>query len=209
MSIIKKLFFTLYKIDNSFIRSCLLNSIAKSEGGQPFSVTIRMLYKQYHQIDIGMYSYGGCFSSDNVPAGTKVGRYCSFARTFTILNGNHPAKFKSLHPFFFNPVFGYVNELLITRSKLVIENDVWIGRGAIILPSVTRIENGAIIGAGSVVTENVPPYAIVVGNPGRVIKYRFDEKTIGELQSSRWWEKDIKEIAKDENEYRTFTREIG
>ena len=144
-----------------------------------------------------------------VPENTRIGRYCSFAAEFTILNGNHPARFKSMHPFFYNPVFGFVSELLITRTKLVIENDVWVGHGAIILPSVTKIENGAIIGAGSVVTENVPPYAIVVGNPGRVIKYRFDEKTIGELQSSRWWEKDIKEIAKDENEYRTFTREIG
>ena len=180
--------------------------IADREGGQPYSVTIRKIFASYHQIEIGMYSYGGCFTRGQVPENTRIGRYCSFAAEFTILNGNHPARFKSMHPFFYNPVFGYVNELLITRTKLVIENDVWVGHGAIILPSVTRIENGAIIGAGCVVTENVPPFAIVVGNPGRIIKYRFDEKTIDELQRSRWWEKDIKDITKDENEFRTFTK---
>jgi virginiamycin A acetyltransferase len=206
MDIIKKIFITLYKIDNSFIRKRLLTSIAKSEGGQPYSATIRIIYGQYHKIEIGMYSYGGCFSLENVPAGTKIGRYCSFARKFTILNGNHPTKFKSLHPFFFNPVFGHVKELLITRSMLIIENDVWVGNSAIILPSVTRIGNGAIIGAGCIVTENVPPYAIVVGNPGKVIKYRFDEKMINKIQESKWWERDIKEIKADEQEFKTFTR---
>ena len=156
----------------------ILKNIAAIEGGQQYSATIRAIFQEYHDIEIGMYSYGGCFAPGNVPEKTVIGRYCSFAPEFTILNGNHPTKFKSLHPFFYNPVFGYVNELLITRSNLVVENDVWVGHGALILPSVTRIENGAIIGAGCVVTESVPPFAVVVGNPGRIIKYRFDEKTI-------------------------------
>jgi len=155
-----------------------------------------------------MYSYGGCFSPYNVSEGTTIGRYCSFATEFTVLNGNHPAKFKSLHPFFYNPMFGYVTALLISRSKLIIENDVWVGHGAIILPAVTRIENGAIIGAGCVVTKNVPPYAVVTGNPGRIIKYRFDAKMIDEIQRSKWWEKDIKDIKADEQEFRSFTQDI-
>ena len=91
---------------------------------------------------------------------------------------------------------------------MVIENDVWVGHGAIILPAVTRIENGAIIGAGCVVTENVPPFAIVAGNPGRIIKYRFDEIMIETIQRSRWWEKDIKDIKADEREFSSFTQEI-
>ena len=164
---LKNILHKLYALDNGQLRKYVLKYIARMEGGQPYSATIRKIFQDYHRIEIGMYSYGGCFSIDNVPDGTIVGRYCSFASEFSILNGNHPAKFKSQHPFFYNPAFGYVKELLITRSKLVIENDVWIGHGAIILPAVTRIENGAIIGAGCVVTKNVPPYAIVAGNPAR------------------------------------------
>jgi virginiamycin A acetyltransferase len=198
----------LYALEHRQFRSVILRSIADLEGGQPYSKTIREIFLQYHQIDIGLYSYGGCFSQDNVPGGTTIGRYCSFARMFTVLNGNHPAKFKSLHPFFYSPMFGYVTELLITRSKLVIENDVWVGHGAIILPAVTRIENGAIIGAGCVVTTNVPSYAIVAGNPGKIIKYRFNENTIEKIQASKWWEKDIMDIKEDQRELQSFTQEI-
>lgn len=204
ISILQKL----YALDNGRLRKYMLKYIERREGGQPYSATIRKIFRDYHRIDIGMYSYGGCFSADNVPDGTIIGRYCSFASEFTILNGNHPAKFKSQHPFFYNPMFGYVNELLITRSKLVIENDVWVGHGAIILPAVTQIENGAIIGAGCVVTGNVPPFAIVAGNPGRIIKYRFDEIMIETIQRSRWWEKDIKDIKADERDFSSFTQEI-
>jgi acetyltransferase-like isoleucine patch superfamily enzyme len=155
-----------------------------------------------------MYSYGGCFTVVQVPDGTHIGRYCSFASAFTILNGNHPAQFKSLHPFFYNPIFGYVDDLMITRSQLIVDNDVWVGHAAIILPSVTHIGNGAIIGAGCVVTENVPPYAIVIGNPGRVIKYRFDVNTIEKIQESKWWEKDIRDIKANAKEFSTFTRDL-
>ena len=198
----------LYVLDNGCWRRNLLKYIARIEGGQAYSKTIRKIMREYHRIHIGMYSYGGCFSPDNVPVGTIIGRYCSFASAFTILSGNHPARFKSLHPFFYNPVFGYVDQLLITRKKLVIENDVWVGHAAIILPSVTKIANGAIIGAGCVVTADVPPYAIVVGNPGHVIKYRFDAKTINDLQRSLWWERCIEEVKANEIEFLTFTREI-
>ena len=67
-----------------------------------------------------------------------------------------------------------------------IGNDVWIGRSAIVLSGV-NIGNGAVIGAGSVVTKDVPDYAIVAGNPAKLIRYRFDEHTIQELQSLKWW----------------------
>jgi virginiamycin A acetyltransferase len=206
--LIRILLKTLYAYDSRSLRTHILRNIANIEGGQQFSATIRAIFQAYHDIEIGMYSYGGCFALGNVPEKTVIGRYCSFASEFTILNGNHPTKFKSLHPFFYNPGFGYVNELLITRSNLVVENDVWVGHGALILPSVKRIGNGAVIGAGCVVTENVPPFAVVVGNPGRVIKYRFNEKTIERIQQSKWWEKDIRDIKKDEQMFMSFTRAL-
>ena len=70
--------------------------------------------------------------------------------------------------------------------QIVIGSDVWIGSDALILNGV-HIGNGAIIGAGSVVAKDVPPYAIVVGNPARIIKYRFDAETIAALQRIKWW----------------------
>jgi len=74
----------------------------------------------------------------------------------------------------------------INYHQVVIGSDVWIGCDAMILGGV-HIGNGAIIGAGSVVAKDVPPYAIVVGNPARIIKYRFDAETIAALQRIKWW----------------------
>jgi virginiamycin A acetyltransferase len=73
------------------------------------------------------------------------------------------------------------------RGDMVIGNDVWIGREAMILPGV-RIGDGAIIGARAVVGRDVPPYAVVVGNPGQVRRRRFDDATIAELLVLRWWD---------------------
>ena len=70
---------------------------------------------------------------------------------------------------------------------------MWIGSYVIILDGVT-IGDGAVIGAGSVVTKNIPPYAIAVGNPARVIKYRFDSERIKELQESDWYHWSIEKI---------------
>lgn len=72
------------------------------------------------------------------------------------------------------------------KGQILIQNDCWIGHGVKILSGVT-IHNGAIVGAGSVVTKDVPPYAIAAGNPAKVVAYRFDEKTIDALQKIAWW----------------------
>ena len=90
---------------------------------------------------------------------------------------------------------------MIPRTKLVIGNDVWIGHNAIILPSVSNIGDGAVIGAGSVVTKDVPPFAVVAGNPAKIILYRFSEEKIREIMKSPWWGKDINEL---KNEFDSF-----
>ena len=74
-----------------------------------------------------------------------------------------------------------------TKGNVIIGNDVWVGYGATILSGVS-IGTGAIIGAKSVVTANVPPYAIVAGNPARVLRSRFSETIITRLIASKWWE---------------------
>lgn len=189
--------FNLYAIEIKFLRKIILSCVRKMEGGEVYSLTLRRIYFYYHKLQIGMYSYGGCFSLDNVPPGTTFGRCCSVSRNISILSGNHPLKFKSLHPFFYNPAMGYVDKLLINRTKLTIGNDVWIGRNAVILPSVSKIENGAVIGAGSVVTKNVPAFAVLAGNSAKIIKYRFSEDKIKKIIDSAWWDKDIEDLRVD------------
>jgi acetyltransferase-like isoleucine patch superfamily enzyme len=73
------------------------------------------------------------------------------------------------------------------KETPTIGNDVWIGRDVVIHSGVS-IGNGAVIASQSVVTKPVPPYAVVAGNPARLVKYRFDEKTIAELEEVKWWD---------------------
>ena len=83
------------------------------------------------------------------------------------------------------------------KGDISIENDVWVGATSTIMSGV-KISNGAVIGGGSVVTKDVPPYAIVVGNPAKVVKYRFNEEQIDKLLRIAWWdweEEQIKENA--------------
>lgn len=73
------------------------------------------------------------------------------------------------------------------KGDVVIGNDVWIGHGACLLSGVT-IGDGAVVGAWAVVAKDIPPYAIAVGNPARVIKYRFSEDVIKRLMEVKWWD---------------------
>ena len=137
---------------------------------------------------MGLYSYGSCFAEDfNVGGKVEIGRYCSFASNIHYYGANHPVEYASCSPYFYNKSFGYqVRD--VKREELQIGNDVWIGANVIITKNCCNIGNGAIIGAGSIVTKDIPEYAIVVGNPARVIRYRFDEETIALLEKSKWWE---------------------
>ena len=103
-----------------------------------------------------------------------IGSYCSIAEGVKfLLGGEHQINSISTYPFKVK-VFGYKLEAG-TKGSIIIKDDVWIGANAIICSGVT-IGQGAIIAAGSVVTKDVEPYAIVGGNPAKVIKYRFDEE---------------------------------
>jgi virginiamycin A acetyltransferase len=120
-----------------------------------------------------------------------IGRFVAIAQGAQfIMNGaNHPMGGFSTYPF---EMFGFRQpagrnpEPSGSRGDTVIGNDVWIAREAVIMPGVT-VGDGAIIGTRAVVARDVPPYAVVVGNPGRVMRLRFDAATIAELQSIGWW----------------------
>lgn len=127
-----------------------------------------------------------------------IGKYCSIAREVKLGLGNHPSHLLSTHPFVyynseFVPFFVDIkapDDRIIkieTFKKINIGNDVWIGSRAIIMDGV-NIGDGAIIGANAVVTKDIPPYAIAVGSPARVVKYRFEPQIIQELLEIKWWD---------------------
>jgi virginiamycin A acetyltransferase len=128
-----------------------------------------------------------------------IGRFCSIAAEvrFIMNGGNHPTDWLTTYPF---PVFGNGWEAAMppswpSRGDTLVGHDVWIGYGAVIMPGV-KIGNGAIVATASVVTRDVPPYAIVGGNPASIIRYRFDEATIARLEAIRWWDWDAARITR-------------
>lgn len=157
--------------------------------------------------NIGFMSY---FGNNCVFVNSSIGKYCSIASDCKIIAGNHPtSEFVTTHPAFYskNRTAGrcYVSTNKFDEFKfadkkrtmfVIIGNDVWIASGSKILAGVS-IGDGAIIAAGSMVTHDVPPYAIVGGIPAKIIKYRFHDGDIKWLLSFKWWNKDQKWIEKN------------
>ena len=196
------IFYMLYSIKIARWRNLILRIVSRLERGQMYSKTLRRIYSDYHEIAIGMYSYGGCFNLRNIREKTKIGRYCSIASGVCVFNRNHPIGYRSTHPFFYNVELGFIESETITKRTLIIDNDVWVGRNAMIMPSVERIGDGAVVAAGAIVTKDVPDFAVVVGIPARIIRYRFSQQQQDEVKRSQWWNKDIKDLSGMIHEFR-------
>ncbi len=127
-----------------------------------------------------------------------IGKFCQIAAgvQFVMNGANHQMNSLSTFPFY--TLEGWemkppALELLPFKGDTIIGNDVWIGQNAVILPGV-HIGDGAIIGANSVVGSNVAPYTIVVGNPARTLRKRFDDELIELMLRFKWWDRSIEEI---------------
>lgn len=125
-------------------------------------------------------------------AATDIGPFCSIANHVAIGGGRHPIEWVGTSPVFYEGRDSVAKKFsTFTRPpprRTTIGADVWIGYRAIIMQGVS-IGHGAVIGAGSVVTADVPPYAIVAGTPARLIRYRFEEALRGALLDSHWWDR--------------------
>ena len=195
------LLFLLYSIKWSQLRGWIRGLVKRLEGGEMLSLTLRRIFSLHHQVEVALYSGGGAFIPGNLAPMTKVGRYCSIAFTARSFNANHPMNLKSSSALFYNPAMGYAKKDLLTRTALTIEHDVWMGHNAVILPTVSHISTGVVIGAGAVVHQDAPPYAVVVGHPARAVRYRFSKEIIKDLLASRWWEKPLVELLPEIEEY--------
>lgn len=184
--------FALYKYlytRNGFLEKIVRKRLLKAEKGELYASSLRRLFAECHHIVIGQASYG-CFDKRfNFGSPFVVGNYCSIAEGVKSIPGNHPYGDVSTHPFFHVEKMGFCERIdEIDLGELTIGHDVWIGMNAMILPGCRNIGNGAIIGAGAVVTKDVPPYAIVVGNPATIKKFRFNDSEIKMLEESKWWD---------------------
>jgi acetyltransferase-like isoleucine patch superfamily enzyme len=136
-------------------------------------------------------------------AKVEIGKFCSIARGVRIiLGGHHRHDWVTTYPFgeVFQNVFGVNSTGNQHRSKgsVIIGNDVWIGLGVTIMPGV-NVGDGAVIAANAHVTSDVPPYAIVGGNPSRFIRFRFDKEVIYKLTTIRWWDFSVEQINKNQS----------
>lgn len=178
------------------LRSLSLSVVRRLEGGDFYSGTLREILWSHHGVKVGAYTYGACMEPGAFPSGVTIGRYVSVAAGVRVFLRNHPMGRLSLHPFFYNSRLGWVPEDNISNGMLSIGHDAWIGERAIITPGCRSIGIGSVIGAGSVVTRDVPDFAIVAGNPARLVRYRFTEKVRELILQSAWWDAPIEECAR-------------
>lgn len=144
----------------------------------------------------GAFTYGmPTIRSWGEPAVLRVGKFCSIAQNVTVfLGGEHRPDWVTTYPFnALIPQMSYIPGHPRTKGDVVIGNDVWLGDGATILSGV-RIGDGAVIGAKALVAKDVPPYAIVGGNPGRVLRYRFEPDVVARLLALRWWDWELSRL---------------
>jgi len=159
--------------------------------------------------EFGDFSY---VARDAEIAATRIGRFVSIAAATRINPGNHPMTRAAQHHFTYrsaNYGLGEEDDAVFDWRRgfpVEIGPDVWIGHGAVVLPG-RRIGTGAAVGAGSVVTRDVPDYAIVAGNPARILRPRFPADVQARLLRIAWWDWPVAAIKAALHDFRTLSVE--
>lgn len=166
----------LKKIRGSSVINSSIHSTSKIESGSNI-------------VNVFMDKYSFCGYDCDI-SNCKIGSYCSIANNVIIGGGMHPMNWVAM-----SPVFYYGRDSVKKKfstfqrehvKTTIIGHDVWLGHGVHIKQGVT-IGTGAVVGMGAVVTKDVPPYAIVGGNPAKIIRMRFNENVVKDLLKSEWW----------------------
>lgn len=186
------------------LRSRIRSLVLRLERGPVYTLTLRELFRRHHGLEVGLYSIGPCeVGPAHYEPGTRVGRYSSIYYTVRVFTRTTPTDTlvpdRLLREAMGKPIPGPGPGS--EPAHLEIGNDVFIGHNSIILPSTVRIGDGAVIGAGSVVQQPIPPYAVVTGNPARVVRFRFSDAKIKELLESKWWLRSIDDLAGEIEEF--------
>lgn len=149
--------------------------------------------RTYPQYSIGVHTYGSSIRifRDAAEHTLTIGDYCSLAEGTTFwVGGGHRTDWVTTYPFnMFHDEFAHIEGHPVSRGDVIIGNDVWTGFESVIMSGVT-VGHGAVIGARSVVTRDVPPYTIVAGVPAKIIRKCFDDEIIARLLEIAWWDWD-------------------
>ncbi|CAE6831016.1 CatB-related O-acetyltransferase [Xanthomonas arboricola pv. corylina] len=162
-----------------------------------YTSRIAPLLSDDSRISVGRFTYGTpSFKVWSKDESISIGAFCSIADGVLIFGGGeHRSDWVTTFPLriaFGDPLAGHDGHPA-SKGPTRIGNDVWIGHGATVLSGVT-VGDGAIIGAQAVVARDVPPYAVVGGNPAKVVRHRFSPDQIRHLLAIRWWDWPIEEI---------------
>jgi phosphonate metabolism protein (transferase hexapeptide repeat family) len=162
------------------------------------------------EVELGDYSY---VVNDSDIAYAKIGKFVSIAAMTRINPGNHPMNRASQSHFSYRASAYFdqecdEDEFFAWRraQSVTIGHDVWIGHAAIVLPG-RRIDTGAVIGAGSVVTKDISAYAVAVGNPARIIRQRFTDDLAARMQALAWWDWSHRQLQSALPDFRNLTCE--
>lgn len=163
-------------------------NLSNSETNFPLMIIDRDSYIVSSEIQSGIN-----FDNERIGHNLQIGKFCSFADKIKFMIGlNHDYKHITTSACAFLKDI-YIQPMLRQKNQIIVQNDVWVGSGATIMSGVT-IHNGAIVGCNSTVAKDVPPYAIVAGNPAKIIKYRFSNEQIEKLLKISWWNWNIEKL---------------
>lgn len=163
-----------------------------------FSKKKPSLQERYPQYQIGKWTYGNpMIRSWGEGATLRIGAFCSIAEGVKIfLGGEHRVEWVTTFPFsVLWEAARHIKGHPKTKGDVNIGNDVWLGADSVILSGVT-IGDGSVVGARSVITNDITPYTIVAGNPARMVRKRFDDQIIDRLLRVKWWEWEDSKIEK-------------
>ena len=140
---------------------------------------------------------------------SQIGKFVNIASFVRLNPGQHPKEWACQHHMLYRKEmygFGLDDEEFFEqrrKKQVMVGHDVWIGHGVTIMGGIS-IANGAVIGSGAIVTKDVPAYSVVVGNPAKIIKFRFDSKTIDKLEEIQWWNWDRQKIKNSLEEFKNI-----
>lgn len=135
--------------------------------------------------EIGNHNY---FSFRVMIGNARIANYCSFGPDVKIGQSQHSVDYFTTSQKVSRRAIGFS----MLKNKAEIGNDVWLGANVVVMQGV-KIGDGAVVGANAVVTKDIPPYAIAVGIPAKVVRYRFPEETVYALKQSKWWDYDVEQ----------------
>jgi acetyltransferase-like isoleucine patch superfamily enzyme len=156
-----------------------------------------------HNTVVGDYSYIG---RNSIVHNTTIGKFSSIGPNAVIGYGEHPVNFVSTSPVFYQSTTSFdikpQKDYFFGHQGVDIGSDVWIGANCFLRNGI-KVGHGAIIGAGAVVTKDVPPYAVITGVPGSIRKFRFSDEVVEKLLAIEWWNWDLNTIKSSHSHFTT------